>query len=164
MHIIAKPLTKENFSAFGEVLSIRKEAGRVYYEDALANARSTAWPSLSIATRTETSSFPLKPAQMERHEFSSQSFIPLQAVRWLVAVAPHAPEGGPDTSQLQAFIAGPEDGVTYAANVWHHPLTIFDGPATFAVFMWRNGTATDEEFVDLPSGITIGSNADQKGE
>lgn len=160
MYIETKPLTTENFSPFGEVINITSKAGRVYYEDILANARSTAWPSLSIATRTETSSLPLKPVQMERHEYSSQSFIPLQAVRWLVAVAPHAPEGGPDPSRLQAFIAGPNVGVTYAPNVWHHPLTIFGGPATFAVFMWRDGTETDEEFVDLPSGITIGSNTE----
>jgi ureidoglycolate lyase len=158
MRIIAKPLTREAFAPFGEVIEIRREPGRTYYEDALANARASAWPSLSIARRTEASSLPLKAVQMERHEFSSQSFIPLEADRWLVAVAPHGSDGGPDASRLQAFIAGPEDGVTYSANVWHHPLAIFGGPATFAIFMWRDGTATDEEFVDLPAGITIAFN------
>jgi ureidoglycolate lyase len=40
--------------------------------------------------------------------------------------------------------------VTYAADTWHHPLTVLGGlPATFAVWMWRDGTAGDEEFVDI---------------
>jgi ureidoglycolate lyase len=92
---------------------------------------------------------------MERHEFSSQSFVPIEAGRWLIVVAPHATGGGPDMHGARAFIAGPRQGVTYGANVWHHPLTILDRPAAFAVYMWLEGGKGDEEFFTLPAPVTI---------
>jgi hypothetical protein len=58
-------------------------------------------------------------------------------------------------SRARAFFAGPRQGVTYAANVWHRPLTILDRPAAFAVFMWLDGGAGDEEFFELPATVTI---------
>src|SRR5262249_35374261 len=45
--------------------------------------------------------------------------------------------------------------VTYAANVWHHPLTILDRPACFAMYMWLEGSNGDEEFFTLPAAVTI---------
>jgi len=86
---------------------------------------------------------------LERHEFSSQSFVPLDVSRWLIVVAPHAREGGPDRTAARAFIATGAQGVTYRADIWHHGLTVLDRPARFAIFMWRDGTTTDEEFVPV---------------
>ena len=63
--------------------------------------------------------------------------------------------GGPDMRGARAFLAGPRQGVTYGANVWHHPLTILDRPARFAVFMWLDGGKGDEEFFALPAPVTI---------
>ena len=54
-----------------------------------------------------------------------------------------------------AFLAGPGQGVTYHANTWHHPLTVLDRPARFAVVMWRDGTRTDEEFRTLAAPFTV---------
>jgi ureidoglycolate lyase len=87
---------------------------------------------------------------LERHEFSSQTFVPIDVARWLVVVAPHAVGGGPDVSALRAFIATGRQGVTYKANTWHHGLTVLDRPGRFAVFMWRDGGKGDEEFVAVP--------------
>ena len=42
-----------------------------------------------------------------------------------------------------------DQGVTYGANVWHHPSTVFDREARFAVFMWKDGTSADDEFVEV---------------
>jgi ureidoglycolate lyase len=64
----------------------------------------------------------------------------------LIVVCPHAPGGGPDVARAVAFLAAPDQGITYRMNVWHHGLTVLDRPARFAVLMWRNGTASDEEF------------------
>ena len=91
---------------------------------------------------------------MERHAFSSQSFVPLEAGRWLLLVAPDA-GGVPDLRALRAFLAGPRQGITYFANIWHQPLSILDRSAAFAIFMWRDGGEGDEEFVTLPTPITI---------
>jgi ureidoglycolate lyase len=49
----------------------------------------------------------------------------------------------------RAFLARPDQGVTYGANVWHHPSTVFDREARFAVFMWKDGTSADDEFVEV---------------
>lgn len=153
--IDARPLEPEVFAPFGEVLDVPRHSGRTYYERTLGSLRPDAWPSLSIARREDVDAIPFIVRQMERHEFSSQSFVPLDARRWLVIVAPHATGGGPDASGLQAFVARGDQGVTFAANVWHHPLTVLDAAASFAIMMWRNGTGTDEEFVDLPKPVTV---------
>lgn len=156
--IIVEPLAADSFAPYGEVLTAPEGAGRNFFEGALSNLRPGAWPSVSLSRRLEVASLPLVPRQMERHAFSSQSFIPIETGRWLVVVAPHLARGGPDVTKLRAFVAGPDQGVTYGANVWHHPLTILDRPATFAVVMWRDGTMADEEFVDISEPVRLIAN------
>lgn len=142
------PLTADGFAPFGEVLSVPAAPGRAFYERALSTTRPGAWPSLSLTCK-DPSPASINVRMMERHAHSSQSFVPLGPARFLVLVAPHADGGGPDMTRAQAFLAGPGQGVTYGADVWHHPFTVLDAPARFAVFMWRDGTAGDEEFVDV---------------
>jgi len=155
MQLIPEPLTAAPFAAFGDVLEAPLAPGRSFFDGALANLRPGARPSLSISRKQDLSWLPLTTHQMERHQFSSQSFVPIEAGRWLVVVAPHAATGGPDMGRARAFLAGPQQGVTYAANVWHHPLTILDRPACFAVYMWLEGSKGDEEFFTLPAAVTI---------
>ena len=40
-------------------------------------------------------------------------------------------------------------------NVWHHPLTVLDEAAAFAILMWRTGGPGDEEFTDLASPFRV---------
>ena len=146
------PLEAAAFARFGEVLDVPAMPGRATFERALSSTRPSAWPSLSMTLRAPLAAAagtPMLVTAMERHAFSSQSFVPLVPVRWLVLVAPHLPGGGPDMAAAQAFLPGPGQGVTYGADVWHHGLTVLDAPAPFAVLMWRDGTITDEEFVDV---------------
>jgi len=139
MEIVAEPLTAEAFAPFGEVIPLPEQPGRTYHEDALGNLRPQARPSLSVSLRPETPDRPLRAELLERHEFSSQTFMPLDVARWLVVVAPHAPGGGPDRAAVKAFVATGRQGVTYR-----------DRPGRFAVFMWRDGGKGDEEFVPVP--------------
>lgn len=149
MEIAPQPLTPQAFAPFGDVFEIPEESGRTYYEEALGNLRPNAHASLSLSFKAETPDRPLKAEILERHEFSSQTFVPVGVERWLVVVAPHAKAGGPDTSQVRAFIANGRQGVTYKPNTWHHGLTVLDKPGRFAVFMWRTGIKDDEEFVPV---------------
>ncbi|GAA5837510.1 hypothetical protein JCM11251_002125 [Rhodosporidiobolus azoricus] len=68
---------------------------------------------------------------LERHEFSSQAFVPMGgegAGRYLVLVALAGTDGTPDLSTLRAFLASASQGISYGPNVWHHPLVpIGDG-------------------------------------
>jgi ureidoglycolate lyase len=149
MQVDPQPLTREAFAPFGDVMDIPSEPGRTYYEDALGNLRPNAHASLSLALMAETRDRPLKAEMLERHEFSSQSFVPIDVARWLIVVAPHAPAGGPELAGVKAFIATGQQGVTYRPNTWHHGLTVLDKPGRFAVFMWRVGGLGDEEFVSV---------------
>lgn len=156
MEIVAQPLTPEAFAPFGEVIALPEAPGRTYHEEALGSLRPAARPSLSVSLRPETPDRPLRAELLERHEFSSQTFMPLDVARWLVVVAPHAAAGGPDRAAVKAFVATGRQGVTYRPNTWHHGLTVLDRPGRFAVFMWRDGGPGDEEFVPVePFSIRI---------
>jgi ureidoglycolate lyase len=149
MEIVAQLLTQEAFAPFGDVIDAPNEPGRLYYEEALGNLRPAARPSLSHSLRPEARDRPLHAELLERHEFSSQTFLPLDVARWLIVVAPHARQGGPDLAGVRAFIADGRQGVTYRPDTWHHGLTVLDRPGRFAVFMWRDGSKGDEEFVPV---------------
>jgi ureidoglycolate lyase len=141
-------LTAEHFAPFGDVIAVPTVNGRHDAGAALSSARAQARPVLTLSQRDPVA-LPLLVRQMERHRFSSQSFIPLAPARFLVLVAPHAAAGGPDMAQARAFLGAPGQGVTYRADVWHHPMAVLDAPARFAVLMWQDDTADDEEFVDV---------------
>jgi len=55
----------------------------------------------------------------------------------------------------RAFLAGPGQGVTYRVDTWHHPLTVLDRAARFAVLIWLERSQTDEEFVTLDRPFTV---------
>lgn len=150
MFLKAEPLTSAAFLSFGEVIECPRIPGRTYFEDALANLRPKARPSISLTVKAPLAALPLRSTTMERHEFSSQSFIPQEGGRWLAIVAPHAAGGGPDMARARAFLARPDQGVTYGADVWHHPFTVLDREARFVIVMWRDGSQGDEEFVEVP--------------
>ena len=153
--IVAEPLTAEAFKPFGAVVQGPPVPGRVYVTDTLANGRPNAPVCLSVATVEPRKELPLEVKVLERHEHSSQTFIPLSVSRYLVLATLDAPGGGPDVSRLRAFVARAGQGVTYAKGTWHHPVTVLDTPASFAVLMWRDGTTGDEEFVPVTTPITI---------
>ena len=108
MEIEVLPLTAEEFAPFGEVFAAPATPGRIYSEGALANARAGARPSLSVALREAAPPGPVVATVMERHAFSSQSFVPMGPGRFLVLVAPHGATGGPDMTRARAFVAWDE--------------------------------------------------------
>ena len=94
MYLKAEPLTSAAFLPYGEVIECPAMPGRTYFEDAMANLRPKARPSISlIVAEPPLTALPLRSTTMERHEFSSQSFIPQESGRWLAIVAPHAAGG-----------------------------------------------------------------------
>lgn len=150
--LLAQPISPDSFAPFGDVLVPPKTPSRVYFDGALASLRPGAVPRLSLSRVETVARLPLTMTEMERHEFSSQSFVPLGPEPYLVVVA-RDNGGAPDLSTAAAFIVADGVGVTYSANVWHHPLTVLAAPAHFAVFMWTDGTSGDEEFVTVPATL-----------
>src|SRR2546422_10366046 len=112
MRIIAESLTEKAFAPYGDLLAAPAEFGRAYFDEGLRTSRATAWPSLSVSHVRPLPSLPLEARVMERHEFSSQSFLPLDVARWLVVVAPAGADGGPHPPRAVAVLAGPGQGGT----------------------------------------------------
>jgi ureidoglycolate lyase len=92
---------------------------------------------------------------LERHPHSTQSFVPIRAGRWVVVLAPTLADGSPDVANARAFLAGPEDAICIAQNVWHAGLTVLDGPAEFAMIMWRTTAGDDGVVHNLTSPLTL---------
>lgn len=154
-----RPLTKESFAPFGQVL-----------ETAGAETRSINWGTCTrfhaLATvevlgegartvvnlfRARPSSFPLRLSMMERHPFGSQAFWPLSGGDWIVAVAPDQ-DGRP--GEPLVFRASENQGVCYAPNVWHHPLVALERTSDF-LCVDRDGPGVNLEEVNYATAYTI---------
>ena len=108
---------------------------------------------------------------LERHPFTTQTFIPLAAdpaARFLVIVAPSLPpstadealpvpgagdgsklpgRGLPDLRRLCAFTATAGQAVTYGAGTWHAPMVALGSAGTaidFVVVQAANGVAIED--------------------
>jgi len=148
---IADPVA---FAPFGDLIASPRSLPNIDFSGTLDNQRDAARTTL-YTTVVEPVALPVRLEKMERHRFSSQTFLPLEASRYLVCVAPHGKDGQPDPAALRAFIVPAGVGITYRANVWHHPMMALDRRASFAVVMWRDGSTGDEEFVDLAEPLRV---------
>ena len=150
-----EPINAEAFAPFGQLLPPAPPgAGRQELIEELQNDRASARPRLSIAT-TEPKAFLSPPLQMERHVHSSQAFTPLDCANYLVMVAPHGDGGLPDLEKVRAFRVPGDTGINYKADTWHHPLTPLERIGRFAILTFVDGSASDEQFVDLPQPVLI---------
>ena len=66
---------------------------------------------------------PIKIDYLEMHPLSSQAFMPIQKIDWLVVVA-NDNQGSPDLSSLKCFSVPGDVGISYNPNVWHFPLLV----------------------------------------
>jgi ureidoglycolate lyase len=111
---------------------------------------------------------------LERHPFTTQTFIPLglspsdaHRARYLVIVAPSLPlspadehlpvptytntsdtipgRGPPDLTKVKAYIATGSQAVTYGAGTWHAPMVVVGEKAIdFIVVQFANGVAVED--------------------
>ncbi|MEX3007373.1 ureidoglycolate lyase [Hoeflea sp. TYP-13] len=156
--LMIKPLTRENFAPFGEVLEIEGAELRMINEGtterfhALAHAEidreGTAIVSLF---RGQPRTFPYSVDMMERHPLGSQAFFPLADRPWLV-IAAEDDNGKP--GHPQAFLAHGRQGVNYRPNVWHHPLMALNKVSEFLV-VDRDGSGSNLEEQSYQAPYTI---------
>ena len=123
-----KPITKENFSKFGDMIStndikpIEINNGYAKRFDGIANvdtSKDNGETIISIFSALKRS-FPMKIDMMEKHPLGSQAFIPMKQTTFLVLVAPEGNK--PDPNKIEAFIVPPQIGVNYNLGTWHFPL------------------------------------------
>lgn len=150
------PLTEAAFAPFGTVVEYAGVEHRQRLASKLQNLRAEARPHLEFVTAAGQT-LPVTATVMERHRHSSQSFVPIEVARYLIVVAPHAATGGPEMRRARAFAVSGRQSITYAPDVWHHPLTPLDRDGVFAILTFRAGDAGDEEFVTLDEPVRLGA-------
>jgi ureidoglycolate lyase len=152
-------LTAHDFAPYGEVLELAEgpwhsihsgTSERCDLPSQLELTRHGGLPALSTSrVHAQPLAGPWK--MMERHLWGSQTFVPLQAGRWVVLVARGHTHLDPGT--LAAFAVSPQQGITLHAGTWHHPLIALD-PGLFLVIE-RRGAAMDREVVPLDPAVRI---------
>lgn len=135
--LAVRPLTKDHFAPFGDVLEADGAAVRMINggttERFHALAAASVDPDGCVIInlfRAQPRAFPYTVDMMERHPLGSQAFYPLSDRPWLV-VAAEDRDGHP--GEPQAFLARGNQGVNYRANVWHHPLIALGAVSDFLV-------------------------------
>jgi ureidoglycolate lyase len=138
--LVAEPLDAKAFEPYGEVIDRRRtrpahaiNGGTAQRLDDLARVdASLRGGHVAIGlVRASPRPLPFRLECMERHVQGSQAFVPLDAARWLVIVAPRG--RAPRADRLRAFVASGWQGVNYARGTWHHPLIALDREAEFLV-------------------------------
>jgi len=149
--LAVEPLHAQAFQPFGDVIEASDRAQRRTINEGFAErfddlarldtGRQGGHPVLSIF-RARPRELPFQLRLVERHRLGSQAFMSLLAQRFLVVVAPAGPP--PDRTQLRCFLAGPGQGVNYAAGTWHHPLIALDAGGDFLVVDRGGPSAVDD--------------------
>ncbi len=122
------PITKNNFSQFGDMIStseikpIEINNGYAKRYDGIANlntSKDNGETTISIFSALKRN-FPMKIDMMEKHPLGSQAFIPMKETTFLAFVAPNGDK--PDLNKIEAFIIPPGLGINYKPGTWHFPL------------------------------------------
>jgi ureidoglycolate lyase len=153
--ITIAPLTAEAFAPYGEVIAHAASGRRHFFPEVLEHLAEAAQATFWVSRVEAVATLPLTVTMLERHPFSAQTFLPLTGSRYLVIVADSDPHGLPDSAGIRAFAAAPHQGVTYRRDVWHHGMTILEGPAEYAVLMHKTGRGDDDVFLDLRQSVTV---------
>ena len=154
------PLSKEGFAHFGEVIetggarhfTINDGTSERFHDLARIDvADGSGHPLISIFRATPRP-VPIEIRLMERHPLGTQAFMPLSAQPFLVVVA-----RARDTvarESLVAFLVPRGTGISYAKNVWHHPVLALNEVSDFLV-VDRGGAGDNLEEFHLDDGIIV---------
>ncbi|MEZ5879474.1 MAG: ureidoglycolate lyase [Nitratireductor sp.] len=159
--IIARPLTREVFAPFGEVIEKAGSETRLINNGMCTRYHDLATveiigeggrPSINIFAG-KPYIMPLMLEMVERHPLGSQAFIPMHDRPFLVVVCPDE-EGRPGTPS--AFITKPGQGVSFPPGQWHGVLTPLDEPGDFVVVdRAGDGNNLEEYYFDEPWRIEL---------
>jgi len=159
--LATRPLTAEAFAPFGQLIEAGGQArhytinaGNTERYDDLADIELDPGGRAIVSIfRGQPRPMPFRVEMLERHPLGSQAFMPLSGRRWLLVVAP--PGDAPAADGLQAFLARGDQGVNYAAGVWHHPLLALDAESDFLVID-RRGPGPNCDEVALARPVIVG--------
>lgn len=154
MKLDIRPLTKENFAPFGDVIStaendhflINGGSTERYHDLAKVELNDNGRALINIFRATPLK-YPLNIKMVERHPLGSQAFIPMGGNDYLVLVAPAGDTVSP--GDLRAFHARGDQGINYHAGTWHHPVLALGDVSDFLVVdRGGDGNNCDEFFFE----------------
>ncbi|HCH24019.1 MAG TPA: ureidoglycolate lyase [Oceanospirillaceae bacterium] len=148
------PLSKANFAEFGEVIelegaqhfAINQGFTERYHHLSEVELSDAGDKAIINVFRSRRWGNPINLSMVEQHPLGSQAFMPIDKRPFLVVVASKTESGNPKA--LHAFVTNGEQGVNYAAGVWHHPLLILAPEQDFLV-VDRSGAGNNLIEVDL---------------
>lgn len=179
--IVAEKLTPENFKPYGGVISADDQIKNVQSSSAnygtavkmhkvapitnnyaMCPSRKQATANWNIFRCSAPKhlisgsgfSKQYKAKVLERHPFSTQTFIPMghcpNEAAYIVIVATTDNSTSPklpDPSTLKAFVCKGNQSVTYGVGTWHAPMVVINEAILyldFAVFIHENGVADED--------------------
>lgn len=139
LELTARPLTREAFAPFGEVIDARISEsfpinnGRTQRHHDLAKVDIVDAPARALISLfvSQPVTLPLELELLERHPLGSQAFMPLHEERFIVVVAPPGDEI--DTQKICAFVTDGRQGVNYRAGTWHAIHSVLEQEGEFLV-------------------------------
>lgn len=156
------PLTAEDFLPYGDVIECADRVKQIsinygnttrFHDLAGLDLDAELGRPIVSIFRSTPLPRPVEIRIMERHPLSSQAFYPLSARPYLVVVAPR---GDFDPKKIQAFLAGPAQGVNYHRGTWHHYSLALDAVSDFLVIDRAGpGQNCDEVTLGEESRISI---------
>ena len=157
-----EPLSAAAFAPFGAVVETPRSGGQAAndgtarrFDDIapLVLGANGGRPQASLF-RVSPARLPLRVARLERHPLSTQLFLPIAAVPFLVVVAQG--RDAPDPATLRAFITSGRQGVDYAPGVWHHPvIAIGQETEFFALGRAQTAPGDDCDETGFPGGVLV---------
>lgn len=155
--VVAERLTPEAFRAYGDVVNfsgapdLAVAGGAITcFLDRVKMEFPDGRPSLSLLI-AEPTRLPMSISMMERHPFGSQTFIPMAPTQLIVVVAKN---GGNRPKNIRAFLAEPNQVISFHRGTWHAAVSPFPDVGQFAVID-RVGAGTNLEEFRLDQPFTV---------
>lgn len=159
------PLTREAYRAYGDIIAAFDDvpyrpanmntAKRFNHLCDLQNLRSADAKLNVCVFRCSAWMEPvLELKLLEKHQYSSQAFIPMdREARYLAVVC--LGEETPDLSTLCAFVVEGPYGVSYRPGVWHYPMTALNRSIDFSCLVFENESKDDCQIFALTPPVLI---------
>lgn len=134
----AKPLTKENFAKYGDVVDIKIANKQASVIQVMDNNRG----SFGIVEASQVS-LPYTTNSFTRHTLGTQAFVPLNNGSLLYIVAEGTDTDSFDINTVAAFIASGNQAVNYKVGVWHTVIAPLTKNSKFLIIERQNAIPDD---------------------
>ena len=145
----AERISNEAFAPFGTLLDPAIDRSRVDFAGPTTNDRAAARANLAIVRPPVVASGVVIDI-VERHPFSTQAFMPLDVVAYVIVVAPDDAVGQADLDRARAFTVPGTMGIVYGVGTWHVGMSVLGLPGGMAMLVHEDGTDGDCEYVTVP--------------